>query len=41
VLATVPQMSWRSGHSWQVGLLAPDSAPPEVAAARNGNGLRL
>jgi uncharacterized protein involved in exopolysaccharide biosynthesis len=41
VLATVPQMSWRSGHSWQVGLLAPDSAPPEVAAARNGNSLRL
>ena len=40
VLATVPQMSWRSGRSWQVGLLAPDNAPAEVGA-RNGNNLHL
>lgn len=41
VLATVPQMSWRSGRSWQVGLLAPENAPAEAAATSNGNSSRL
>jgi uncharacterized protein involved in exopolysaccharide biosynthesis len=41
VLATVPQMSWRSGRTWQVGLLGPDSTPSEVAAAGEGRGIGL
>jgi uncharacterized protein involved in exopolysaccharide biosynthesis len=43
VLATVPQMSWRSGRTRQMGLLAPDNPPSDVAsaAAKNGRGIRF
>ncbi len=42
VLATVPQMSWRSGRTWQIGLLAPETAAAhEVTAGTNGHGAAL